>query len=76
MRAKGVQGGSGSGFTASKLSSLFLVDSILIKYHTQWDDIILRCIDLMLKAWSPSMGPQPWDPYIPVIYPICTLKGP
>ena len=24
---------------------------------------------------DPSMGPQPWDPPIPTIYPICTLKG-
>ena len=22
------------------------------------------------------MGPEPWDPCIPTIYPICTLKGP
>ena len=29
-----------------------------------------------LKPWAPSMGPEPWHPYIPTIYHICTLKGP
>ena len=28
------------------------------------------------SEWAPSMGPSPWDPYIPIIYPTCTLKGP
>ena len=29
-------------------------------------------MDLRLKPWAPSMGPEPWDPYIPTIYPICS----
>ena len=29
-----------------------------------------------MKRWSPSMGPSAWDPYIPIIYGTCNLKGP
>ena len=31
---------------------------------------------LRLKPWAPIMGPLSWDPHIPAIYLICTLKGP
>ena len=31
--------------------------------------------ELTPSAWPPSMGPQPWDPSIPTICPVHTLKG-
>ena len=31
---------------------------------------------LRLTTWAPSMGPQPWDHYTPIMSPMCTLLDP
>ena len=55
-------------------SSLMLqvVDDLGLEFR----DSSREPLDLRLRPWAPSMGPEPWDPYIPTIYPIGTFKGP